>query len=109
LYVQTWSPTRRLTYSSGNSSSPTIATDTENNIHVVWEDNSPDNWEIFYKKSTDRGGTWLPARRLTYSSGNSSSSAIATDTGNNIHIVWCKISNPLGQYFNYSNIHLNAS
>ncbi len=88
LNAQTWSPAWRLTYNSGGSGDPAIATDTGNNIHVVWIDDSPGNYEIFYKSSTDGGSSWSPARRLTYSSGDSGSLGIATDTGNNIHVVW---------------------
>jgi len=84
----TWSAAKRLTYSSGYSGLPDIATDTSNNLHVVWYDYSPGNWEIFYKRSTDGGTTWSAAKRLTYSSGYSSGPDIATDTSNNLHVVW---------------------
>jgi len=54
----------------------------------VWIDNSPGNLEIFYKRSTDGGTSWSAAKRLTYSSGSSWDPNIATDSGNNIHVVW---------------------
>lgn len=52
LNAQIWSAAKRLTYSSGYSSVPAIATDSSNNLHVVWYDNNPGNYEIFYKKGT---------------------------------------------------------
>jgi hypothetical protein len=41
---------RRLTWNSGRSWKPAIAIDAGDDIHVVWEDNTPGNDEIFYRK-----------------------------------------------------------
>jgi hypothetical protein len=84
---QTWQPTKRLTYNSGQSYYPAIATDSNNHIHVVWDDTSPGNQEIFYKKSTNGGTSWT-TRRLTWNSGESSYPRIAVDLSNNIHMFW---------------------
>jgi len=83
----TWS-TKRLTWNAGSSCLPAIATDSSGNIHVVWEDKTPGNYEIYYKRSTDGGLTWQPAKRLTWNSGDSWGPAIATDSSGNIHVVW---------------------
>jgi hypothetical protein len=48
--AQTWEEAKRLTRNSGDSFAPTIATDSNNNIHVVWDDSTPGNAEIYYKK-----------------------------------------------------------
>jgi hypothetical protein len=50
LTAQTWEKTKRLTYTVGDSSNTAIATDTDNNIHVVWDDITSGNNEIFYRK-----------------------------------------------------------
>ncbi|MEM3002136.1 MAG: choice-of-anchor D domain-containing protein, partial [Candidatus Nitrosocaldus sp.] len=84
----TWSADQRLTYTSGVSNNPMIAIDSANNIHVVWHDNTPGNYEIYYKKSTDGGNTWTWAKRLTYTSGSSNNPAIGVDSSGNIHVVW---------------------
>jgi hypothetical protein len=81
-----WS-TKRLTWNSGVSSGPEISTDSSDNIHVIWWDDTPGNSEIFYKKSTNYGSSWT-SKRLTWTSGSSAFPAIATDTSDNIHIVW---------------------
>jgi len=46
-------PDKRLTYTSGFSGSPAIAVQSANKLHVVWEDNTTGNFELYYKKSTD--------------------------------------------------------
>jgi hypothetical protein len=88
LGAQTWQKAKRLTWNPGTSWDPELAIDSSDNIHVVWEDNSMDsNYEIYYKKSTDGGGTWSTTR-LTFTSYESANPAISIDTSDNIHVVW---------------------
>ena len=82
----TWIGDVRLTNASSGSSSPAIATDGDG-IHVVWCDHRDDNWEIYYKRSSDGGNTWTGDIRLTNDSAYSLIPAIATDS-NGIHVVW---------------------
>ena len=82
-----WTAARRLTWNSGISVNSTIAVDASGNLHVVWDDNTPGNKEIFYKKSTDGGNTWASSQRLTWTSG-SLNPAIAVDPSGNLHLVW---------------------
>ena len=79
--------TKRLTYNSGYSEYPDLVVDSNNHLHLVWDDNSPGNFEIYYKKSTDSGATWT-TKRLTYNSGYSSHSSIAVDSNDYLHVVW---------------------
>jgi len=88
LSAQTWSETKRLTWSVEASSYPSIAIDSSNNIHVIWQDNTPGNSEIYYKKSSNGGVSWSGAKRLTWTSGSSGTPAISTDSSDNIHVVW---------------------
>lgn len=88
MSAQTWEATKRITWNSGSSYHPAIATDSNNHIHVVWHDDTPGNYEIYYKNSTDGGGTWSKAKRLTWNSGDSQYPAIAIDTNNYIYVVW---------------------
>jgi len=83
-----WTPAKRLTWNSGFSEYPAIAVDSYGNIHVVWFDNTPGNYEIYYKKSTDGGSTWMTSQRLTWNSGESYNPAIAVDSIGNPHVVW---------------------
>jgi len=84
----TWSASQRLCWTSGFSLEPAITADFSNNIHVAWSDNSPGNSEIYYRKSTDKGNTWAPLRKLTWTAGESTYPRIVFDAWNNIHLVW---------------------
>jgi BNR repeat-like domain len=84
----TWS-FQRLSNNTGNSTGPSVAV-SGTNVHVVWYDDlySPlaHNYEIFYKHSTDNGGTWA-FQQLTNNhnwSGGPSISAV----GHNVYVVW---------------------
>jgi hypothetical protein len=47
-----WTVARRLTVMSGDSRTPAIAIDSSGNLHIVWHDDTPGNYEIYYKKGT---------------------------------------------------------
>jgi uncharacterized phage-like protein YoqJ len=78
---------KRLTWNSGDSWTPSIAIDSQDNIYVVWEDETPGNFEIFLKKSTNGGTSWTQ-KRLTRTSGDSWDPSIAIDSQDNIYVVW---------------------
>jgi hypothetical protein len=84
----TWTAPKRITWTSTKSYSPVVALDSGDAIHVVWEDSIPGNSEIYYKRSTNSGSTWSAAKRLTWTSGNSTSPAIGRDSSDVIHVVW---------------------
>jgi hypothetical protein len=84
----TWTISKRLSWTSGQSYGPTIAVDSSGNIHVVWEDYTPGNVEIYYRKSTDGGSSWSPRKRITWTSGGSCYPVIAVDSSSNLHVVW---------------------
>ena len=83
-----WSPAKRLTWTSADSFNPAIARDSQDAIHVVWDDSTPGNQEIYYRRSTDGGVTWNPVQRLTWTTGWSYRPAIAIDSSDVIHVVW---------------------
>jgi hypothetical protein len=82
----TWTANKRLTNNAGNSYAPAIAVD-GSNVFVVWHDGTPDNWEIYFKRSVDGGLTWTMDKRLTNNTGSSYAPAIAVD-GSNVFVVW---------------------
>ncbi len=83
-----WAPSRRLTWTPGGSINPAIAIDTSGTLNVVWNDATPGNWEVYFKKSTNEGSTWTPTQRLTFTSGLSYNEAIAVDPSGNLHVLW---------------------
>jgi hypothetical protein len=66
---------------------PKIAVDSGNRLHLVWQDNSKGNHEIYYKLSEDGGNAWT-MERLTWNTGWSSHPAIAIDPSGNVNVVW---------------------
>jgi len=59
-----WGTSKRLTDNTGYSERPKIAVRAAN-LYVVWHDDSLGHREIYFKKSTDGGETWLNNRKLT--------------------------------------------
>jgi hypothetical protein len=88
LDAQVWGNSKRLTWNSGWSGYPALAADSSSRIHVVWQDATPLNDELFYKKSTDGGATWIGAMRLTWNPSVSGEPALAIDSSDIIHLVW---------------------
>jgi predicted neuraminidase len=84
----TWTPSQRLTWTSGTSYVPKIAVDPSGNVHVVWFDDTPGKYEIYHKRSTDGGGTWTTIQRLTWTLGESWDPAMAIDSSGNLHVLW---------------------
>jgi hypothetical protein len=83
--VQSWIK-RRLTKSVGDSRLSSIAV-SGSTVHVVWQDDTPGNYEIYYRRSKDNGVSWGKSKRLTKNTGGSYFPSIAV-SGKNIHVVW---------------------
>jgi len=82
----TWKAAKRLTSNSGDSRYPAIAA-SGSNVYVAWEDDSPGDFEIHFRRSADNGATWLTAKKLTNNLGSSTSPAIAA-SGSNVCVTW---------------------
>jgi hypothetical protein len=79
----------RITNNTGHSRNPAIAL-SGSTLFLVWENDIPNNTEIYFKKSMDAGATWQPAKKLTNKSIYSISPAIAV-SGRTIYLVWNKL------------------
>ncbi|MCK4528622.1 hypothetical protein KAW18_14725, partial [candidate division WOR-3 bacterium] len=97
---------RRVTFDQNSSINPNVVTDSDGNMHVVWQDyrSSTDpnwpNWEIFYKKLDANGSVLVNDTRLTNTSrscyddpyyrsfGASIEPAVMVDSTGNVYIAW---------------------
>ena len=82
----TWQPAKRLTNNTGDSCNPALAI-SGSNLFLVWENETPGNNEIYFRKSLDDGATWQPAKKLTNKTLRSTSPALAV-SGANVCVVW---------------------
>ena len=86
----TWERSKRITDNAGGSCAAAMAVD-GSTLHVVWQDDTPGNNEIYFKRSVNGGVTWGRDKRLTNNSAHSYLPAIAVD-GSNIYVVWANYS-----------------
>ncbi len=84
----TWGPDILLTDQIGEQGYPSMAV-SGNTVHIVWQADDHKANEIFYKKSTDGGSTWLPEMRISNALSNALKPSIAVN-GQSIHVVWGK-------------------
>jgi len=82
----TWQAIKRLSNTAGFSLKPKIAV-SGLNVYVIWGDDTPGNWDIYFIKSTDNGATWGTARKLTNNTHDSEYPDIAV-SGSNVYVVW---------------------
>jgi hypothetical protein len=83
-----WGLAQRLTWNSGSSQFPVIAVDSSGQVHVAWQDETPGNFEIYYKKSPDGGTSWAANTRLSWTSTFSHMPAIKIDAIDDLHVLW---------------------
>jgi hypothetical protein len=84
----TWGAETQLTNDPAGQSDPCLSV-SGSVVHVVWHDNrySYNEYEIFYKRSTDGGITWGTDTRLTNDPNDSGYPTIAS-SGSYVHVVW---------------------
>jgi hypothetical protein len=85
-----WSDDIRLTKAPSYGGYPSLALNGDN-IYLVWQDargeKAYDDYEIYFKKSSDNGKTWTIDKRLSNALHYSSLPELSTD-GSVIHVVW---------------------
>jgi len=84
----TWSQVKNISNNSSYSSDPEIAVDSDGNINVVWSDNSPGIFDIFFSRSTNNGAGWSTAVNISSNAANCYYPDIALDSAGNINVVW---------------------
>ncbi len=81
-----WGADTRLTNNTYSSEYPSI-TVSGLIVHIVWQDFSDGNWEIYYKRSSDGGINWGADTRLMDNVADSKRPHIAV-SGSIVHVVW---------------------
>jgi len=83
----TWANEAPLTSGGDESWYPSIIS-SQNNLHLVWQEAGRDaNPEVYYKSSSNAGGTWSSDVRLSNIPDASISPFVAT-SDNGVHVVW---------------------
>jgi len=87
--VETFAGSVLLTDNPADQCNPAIASDDNDNIFVVWQDNRRGNWDVYVSTSAD-GANWSVEQRVTDSNDNQIDPAIAIDgqSPNRVCIVW---------------------
>src|SRR5215204_4375039 len=75
-----------LSNSTGNSTDAQIAVN-QNNVYVVWTDNTTGNGDIYFKRSVDNGTSFGNIENLSNDIGSSYEPQIVI-SGNNVYVVW---------------------
>jgi hypothetical protein len=75
-----------LSNSTGNSTDAQIAIN-QNNVYVVWTDNTTGNGDIYFKRSADNGTSFGNIENLSNDIGNSYGPRIVI-SGSNVYVVW---------------------
>jgi hypothetical protein len=75
-----------LSNDNGNSYEPQIAV-SENNVYVVWTDNTTGNGDIYFKRSSDNGTSFGSTQNLGTNQGKSSGAQMAVHK-NNVYVIW---------------------
>ena len=92
---------------------PSIAIDSEDNLHVVWYGSDSTYWSTYqvkyasYNAKMDKWGQWMNINPIPYSQYNPS---IAIDKNNGLHIFWHgrDLENPTEPQIKYSSATLPA-
>ncbi len=93
--IRWWTETEVIsTESTSHSHSPVIAVDSEENIHVIWDDwtdydSSGTDYDIFYKRWDKITATWKTTEVIsTESTMSSLRPSCFMDSEDNLHVVW---------------------
>lgn len=84
--LQAVSPNHKVNSSSYTPKNPSIAIDSSNVSHVVWQDTVNGKQQIFYAKSSD-GESWSTQKQLSTSTADSERPRIAAHSGS-LYVVW---------------------
>ena len=80
-----------LSNTNGTSFTPRLAVSGNNNLSVVWEDQTPGYSDVFFSKSTDNGATFSDPINISNSTYDSYSQDIGTQINGDLYAAWNEI------------------
>ena len=80
------SGSQNLSNNPGNSTDAQISLN-QNNVYVVWTDDTTGNGDIYFKRSVDNGTTFGSTENLSNNPGNSTNAQITLNQ-NNVYVAW---------------------
>jgi hypothetical protein len=86
--AQVFSAAKNVSNNLDYSVTPQVAVDAAGNINVVWEDDTANNSNILFSRSTNGGATFSAPRNLSNTSGWSFNPRISVDNQGGINVVW---------------------
>jgi len=86
--AQVFSAAKNVSNNSDYSFTPQVAVDAAGNIYAVWEDDTVNNSNILFSRSSDGGATFSVPRNLSNSSGWSFGPRLLVDSHGGINVVW---------------------
>ena len=85
-----WQPQEAVTDKNRNQFSPSVAVDSEDNVHVVWYGlgwgTNTGNYNIEYRMRTSSG--WQAQEAVTDKNYDQVAPSVAVDSEDNVHVVW---------------------
>ncbi|UCE36017.1 MAG: hypothetical protein JSW00_10685 [Thermoplasmata archaeon] len=79
---------KRLTNDEENATHPSLHLDSQENVHIVWEDERNQNSEIYYMKVNNEGNILKDELRLTINASKSLFPVVELDHNDKANVVW---------------------
>src|SRR6266705_1514769 len=87
-----FSPPTNVSSNPGASGLSQIAVDSKGSINIVWLDNTPGYYAVFFSRSSDGGATFSAPMNISNDPRGAGSPYMAVDSGGNINAAW--VSSP---------------
>jgi len=84
----TWSEPVNISNTHGDSYGASIVVDSQDNLHVVWYDDTPGKEDIFYVTKPS-GGQWSQPINISNNPEDSEYPSLAVDSRDTLHLAWC--------------------
>lgn len=91
---QTFAAPKTLSGGNNNCTNPQINSDLAGNLNVVWENDSPGNFEVFFSRSTDSGLNFSAPLNVSNRSGFSTAPLVAAEPAGGIDVIWLDTTPP---------------